>query len=276
MDYELITASECLRRDYPLEFFIRGVMAKGEPMVIVAPLKACKTLTAARHGDLAHQGRSLPRLLPRYPTRSHDYALGRIGVAWRPKQLAAHQPGRRRQAADLDNLFVGVKLPKFGMPNMLGHSTGKSTTGAKVVIIDCLYLCGVSGDTAKNQMEMGSLLASIKDVFVENDCTLVLLHHTTKHIPPGEPLQLDNAAFAGVAEFAAQWLLINPQRPYVPGSGHHEHWLTIGGRAGHGGLYGLTIDEGEFVEGQDREWNVTVKTPEECASVSQRRPGASS
>jgi hypothetical protein len=116
---------------------------------------------------------------------------------------------------------------------------------------------------AKNQMDMGSLLASIKDVFVENDCTLVLLHHTTKHVPPGEPLQLDNAAFAGVAEFAAQWLLINPQRPYVPGSGHHDLWLTVGGRAGHGGLYGVSIDEGEFVEGQDREWNVSVKNPEE-------------
>ena len=54
---------------------------------------------------------------------------------------------------------------------------------------------------------------------MENDCTLVLLHHTTKHIPPGEPLQLDNAAFAGVAEYAAQWLLINPEGPTRPAAG---------------------------------------------------------
>ena len=132
-----------------------------------------------------------------------------------------------------------------------------------MVIIDCLYLCGVSGDTSKNQFDMGELLKSIGNVFVENDCTLVLLHHTTKHIPVGEPLQLDNSAFAGTAEYAAQWLLVNRIKLFDPGSGHHELWLTIGARAGHGGLYGVTIDEGPFVEGRDRDWNVQVMKPEE-------------
>ncbi len=37
VDYELITAAECLRRNYPLEYLIKGVMAKGEPMLICAP-----------------------------------------------------------------------------------------------------------------------------------------------------------------------------------------------------------------------------------------------
>ncbi len=165
---------------------------------------------------------------------------------------------------DLERLFVGVKLPKFGSPE---HTRALDReikrTGVEVVIIDCLYLCGVSGDTSKNQFDMGEMLKAIGDVFVENDCTLVLLHHTTKHIAVGEPLQLDNSAFAGTAEYAAQWLLINRQKLFEPGSGHHDLWLTIGGRAGHGGLYGVTIDEGQFVEGQDREWDVQVKKPDE-------------
>ena len=75
--------------------------------------------------------------------------------------------------------------------------------------------------------------------------------------------RLDNAAFAGVSEFAAQWILINREREYIDGSGHHDLLLTIGGRAGHGGRYGLTIDEGPFVVGQDREWTVAVKTPDQ-------------
>jgi hypothetical protein len=74
----------------------------------------------------------------------------------------------------------------------------------------------------------------------------------------GDPLQLDNLAFAGFAEFSAQWALLNRRTTYAPGSGHHDLWLTVGGRAGHSGVFGLTVDEGEFEVGHDRDWRVSV------------------
>lgn len=92
---------------------------------------------------------------------------------------------------------------------------------------------------------MGELLDAIGSVFEECNSTLLLVHHTTKHVPPGEPLQLDNLAFAGFAEFAAQWLLLNRRTPYQLGSGHHELWLSMGARAGHGGLYGVDAAVGD-------------------------------
>lgn len=272
VDYDLITASECLRRNYPLEFLIKGVLAKGEPALIVAPLKACKTLTAADMAIALVTGGYFLGYFP-VPRPVRTIMLwGESGKRGMQTNLRRISRAAGATEADLDNLFVGVNLPKFGSPEH-ARALDKEIkrTGAEVVIIDCLYLCGVSGDIGKNQLDMGTLLASVKQVFVENDCTLVLLHHTTKHVPPGEPLQLDNAAFAGVAEFAAQWLLINRQWPYVPGSGHHDLLLTISGRAGHGGLYGVTIDEGPFVEGQDREWNVQVKTPGEMRNGHQEQ-----
>ena len=276
VDYELITAAECLRCNYPIEYLVKGVLAKGEPTLICAPLKACKTLIAAdmavsliKSGVMTVGNAGIPltgHFLGYFPVPRPVRTIMLWGESgWRGVQSNVLRIGAAAGVTDenFENLFVGVKLPKFGSPEHAAALDKEiKRTGAEVVIIDCLYLCGVSGDAARSQFDMGELLRSVGDVFVENDCTLVLLHHTTKHIPVGEPLQLDNAAFAGVAEYAAQWLLINRQRPYDPGSGHHDLWLTIGGRAGHGGLYGVTIDEGQFVEGQDRDWNVEVKTPE--------------
>lgn len=56
---------------------------------------------------------------------------------------------------------------------------------------------------------------------------------------------------------------MNRRAAYEPGSGHHKLWLTIGGRLGHGGLYGLDLDEGEFQQGVDRRWEVSVLHPDE-------------
>jgi hypothetical protein len=39
--------------------------------------------------------------------------------------------------------------------------------------------------------------------------------------------------------------------------------FSVGGSAGHGGYWGLDIDEGEYRPGLDREWRVTVRTAAE-------------
>ncbi len=64
----------------------------------------------------------------------------------------------------------------------------------------------------------------------------------------------------GLCGIRAQWLLIGRREDYEAGSGEHKLWLSVGGSAGHGGLYALDINEGP--SGADRHWNVELSTPD--------------
>jgi hypothetical protein len=67
-------------------------------------------------------------------------------------------------------------------------------------------------------------------------------------------------SWAGFAEFARQWLLIGRREDYVPGTGEHRLWLSVGGSAGHSGLWAVDVDEGV----SPRHWNVELSTPDEA------------
>jgi hypothetical protein len=130
--------------------------------------------------------------------------------------------------------------------------------GLELCIIDPAYMC-FDGADAGNVFIMGGMLRSIAEVFVAHKATMLLLHHSTKPAGlDGQPIELTDLSFAGFREFAAQWLLLSRRRRYIPGSGHHELWLSVGGRAGHSGLWGLDVDEGEFQVGGERKWEVRV------------------
>jgi hypothetical protein len=88
---------------------------------------------------------------------------------------------------------------------------------------------------------------------------LVLLHHVKKGSGNDfQPVELSAISWSGFAEMARQWLLLSRREAYEPGSGLHRLHLSVGGSAGHGGLWGLDVDEGQYQAGVDRQWNVTV------------------
>src|SRR5690606_34992919 len=46
--------------------------------------------------------------------------------------------------------------------------------------------------------------------------------------------------------------------------GHHELWMSVGGSAGHSGLWGLNIDEGTRQDAGGRRWDVEVLSAREA------------
>jgi hypothetical protein len=112
------------------------------------------------------------------------------------------------------------------------------------VAIDPAYLA-IRGEDARNLFAMGSLLRPLAELGQATGCPILIVHHCKRtRIVPGDPATLDDIAWAGFAEFSAQWLLLARRRRYDPDTGHHELWFTAGGRAGHHGLCALDVDEG--------------------------------
>ncbi len=269
IDFGIITAAELLRRDCSVEFLIPHILAKGQHHILGGPLKCCKSLIATDLAiSLAMGGAFLDHFSVARPVRT-ILLSGESG--WPVFQENIRRIGNAREATEeqLENLLTGIRLPKFGNAlhqDALGAYIVEQK--AEVVILDCAYRC-IPGDSVSNQFAMGEVLDSIGNALESAGATLVLLCHTPKHVAPGNPLELDNLAFAGFSEFAAQWFIVNRQKAYEPGSGRHLLWAVVGGRAGHSGTYALDLDEGQFHQGEDREWRVAVTRADEARKEQQ-------
>jgi alkylated DNA nucleotide flippase Atl1 len=123
---------------------------------------------------------------------------------------------------------------------------------------------------ANNMFQIGPLLLRVAKICAQANTTLVLVHHTTKmasmqKVQTGEPLELEDLAYAGFQEFARQWLLVNRRQKYEPGSGQHLLWLNVGGSAGHSGCWGIDVDEGKLDDNfSGRRWLVQVRSMEDA------------
>src|SRR5262249_52195051 len=120
--------------------------------------------------------------------------------------------------------------------------------------------------------QMGPLFMGIAQTCLAVNCTPVLAHHfrLTRADPYGEP-QLEDLAYAGVQEFARQWLLVSRRERYEVGTGSHKLWLSAGGSSGHSGLWALDIEEGVIDDDfRGRSWDVQL-TPATDARQSASR-----
>jgi AAA domain len=152
--------------------------------------------------------------------------------------------------------FWDFRLPQLSVATELDElSKGLAARKIEVAVIDPLYLCLLKGaaegssKSASNLFDMGPFLMEVARACLDAGTTPILVHHAKKYSAnPGDPLDLEDLAFAGVHEFARQWHLLSRRNPYRPGSVYLQLWLSAGGSAEHSGLYGLDINEGVVEE----------------------------
>jgi len=273
--YPALTAAELDGEEYGIDYLIPGVLAAGQHAIGGGPHKTLKTLILGCDlgFSLAVGGLFLGYFRVARPVRT-CLMSGECGFPVLQENLRRVARAAGTELRYVGNLLVCEALPKFGAIDHV-EAMGRflQDNGIECCVIDPAYLC-FDGADAANVFSMGGMLRAMGEMFVARKATLVLLHHSTKPAGvDGQPIDLSDLSFAGFREFAAQWALLARRRPYEPGTGHHELWLSVGGRAGHSGLWGLNVDEGEYRPGGDRTWEISVLTADEAREAAKAAAG---
>ena len=267
--FDILNAEELANGSFEQNFYIDNTLAVGQPTGIYGSFKTLKTSTAAAMGFSLATG---------FPFLGQFEVIDKVPflIMSGESGLAAIQDVMRRICVSAgwgldqlkDRFFTSSVLPRFGNAadmRDLGQIIKKR--GIKVLAIDPIYLCMDVSDQASNLFAMGRYLREMGDACREWGVTLVILHHCKRgpNIGPDrfQPAELSDIAWSGFAEFSAQWLLLSRRSKFDAEIGNHELWLNVGGRAGHGGLYGVDIREGRRTDPGGRVWQVKVRPASE-------------
>lgn len=251
-------------------WLIEGVLFADQLAVIGGAKKSLKTSLAV---DLAVSlGTATPFLGHfKVPKRVKvAFISGECGEAVIKESAKRVCEARDCRLADC-SVFWSFRLPELAGQLGLSQLRGDLTSlDADVVIIDPLYLCLTAGGsgTAGNLYEIGALLNAVANTCRCAGATPILIHHTTKgggrHGHKNSdfplPLDLDDLAYAGIGEFARQWILLSRRSPYDSKRHRDELLMNLGGNAGHSGCWSVEVDEGELTtDFGGRSWDVSVR-----------------
>jgi hypothetical protein len=271
---------------FPREWLVKHVLVRGQPGVIGGPKKTLKTSLVI---DLAVSIGTGRPFLGKFPVPKRR----RVAVLSGESDRASLQETARRVCAARGVSLLGCDvLWSFRLPclslksDQLVLRRFLHVHKVEVVFIDPLYLCLLGGDrpvAASNLYEVGPVLWQAAAACLGAGATPFFVHHSTKSASKratdaAVPLDLDDLAFAGIGEFARQWVLLSRREEFDPRLGRHRLLLTAGGSAGHTGLWEVDVNEGALGDNfAGRKWQVTVREAGRdaaggsCGDVAQER-----
>lgn len=273
----IVTSHDLATGDFQAEYFVENVVPVAQPNGLFAPQKSLKTTIKV---DLLISLAIGPGalFLGRFPVLRQARCLdlnGESGMG-STQEIAKRICASKGVALEsLDHLLWSENLPRFDNPLHLTELDRViRSEGVEFVPFDCAYLA-MPGDNAGNVFAQGELLRDISILCREAGATLMLLHHTKKASVSYEPPELSDASWSGFAEFVRSWILLARREKYVPGTGEHKLWVSIGGSLGHQSLSALDVQEGLRTDPNGRRWDVVLQNADEARTeakqVAERR-----
>ena len=258
--FPFFTAAQLNSGRFETRFLIPGILVAGQPGGIFGAFKTLKTSLTA---DLLISLASGTPFLGQFPVAQPGRTLflsGESGLAALQSIARRICTARGLSLETLADFELSPRLPRLDDRADVRALRRIITNKRPVcVAIDPAYL-SIRGDDARNLFAMGSLLRPLADIGDATGCTILIVHHCKRSkYGAGDPATLDDIAWSGFAEFAAQWLLLSRRRRFDPDLGRHELWFSAGGRAGHHGSWALDAHEGVAGGLERRKWKTAIR-----------------
>lgn len=229
------------------DWLVRGMLVKGQPAIVAGPPKALKTSIMV---DMAISLASGSKFLGAFDVVQKKrvcFLSGESGEATLQETALRICKAKGVKLEDLDLEWM-FDLPQLANADHLAElEAGLGDAGAEVLVLDPLYLSLLSGGNSRvderSLYQMGDHLRQVARACLRAGTTPILTHHANRGLKRGEQMELHHLSYAGIPEFARQWILLNRTSAYQ-GNGAHDLIMSFGGSAGHGGVWSVRIEEG--------------------------------
>ena len=266
--FQFLRADEFFATRFDQEFLVDGVLVRNQPGVIAGPSKGMKTSLML---DMSVSLATGTPFLGEFNVRNRvrvAVVSGESGGKTVQETAGRVCSAKGISTGDLADWWSPCfDLPRFTDPATMREFAGELVKlRADVVFIDPVYLCVGGQVDHANLFQMGDAFRAVAEELLAVGCTPMLLHHANRGLQLGSHMELRDLSYAGLEQFARQWVLVNRQRAYQ-GDGIHELLVAVGGSAGHGARLAVRVDEGKLDDDfNGRTWHVTLQSAEEAAA----------
>jgi len=251
-----ITAAELLDKEIVRDYIVEDFVVAGEPMIIGGAAKALKTTLSLELAIAISTGKPFLDTFDVPKARPVMVISGESGEGTIQECIYTMSEAKGIPRKDLDNLYIGFRLPKLDVEDIVIHLLEElAEKGISIVIIDPLYRSLRVGDSASNVYAMGAQLDLIAEKLNRAGITVILCHHFKKQGKSYDAPNLEDLSQSGVAEFGRQFMLIKRREEYKM-DGRHTLWILWGGSAGHQGMKMLEAYTGTKATGLTWEHNL--------------------